>query len=151
MFKGTARMSKTYRVISVVDGQPTFEKHLSDILAEVVIGGGIKLLDPIECITDRQRCWYKGVCLVDLAKNDENGETAQWWDDEIKRKCKGLALLKKEVFFFETTDGHKIPTGRLTTRGVGKRNMTAFIEEILSQSLVYDWRISPPDEDLRKQ
>jgi len=141
---------KTYPVQSMIDGQPTFEKPLDEILAELTVGGGIKLLSPVECITDRQRRWYKGVCLPWLAKNDENGETAEWWDDEVKRKCKGLSLLKKEVFFFETTDGHKIPTGRLTTVGVGKRNMTAFIEEIISQSMVHDWAVAPPDEDLRK-
>jgi len=28
--------------------------------------------------------------------------------------------------------------------------MTAFIEEIISQSMVHDWAVAPPDEDLRK-
>ena len=139
----------TYEVISMVDNQPTFEKPLASILSELERGGAIKLLSPLEAITDRQRRWYKGVCLPYLAKHDENGETVGWWDDEVKRRCKGLEYLKKEVFFYETTDGHKIPAGRLTTKSVGKKNMTLFIEEILSKSLETGWCVPPPDKDLR--
>ena len=39
---------------------------------------------------------------------------------------------------------------RLTIRGVGKKNMTAFIENILSKSIEMGWKIDPPDADLRK-
>ncbi len=141
----------THEVISMIDGQPTFEKPLNEILATLVKGGAVKILDPLEHYTDRQRRWYKGVCLPWLVKHDENGETAGWWDDEVKRRCKGLEYLKKEIYFFETTDGHKIPTGRLTCSGVGKRNMTLFIEEILSKSLETGWCVPPPDADLRKK
>ena len=141
---------KTYPVTNMVDGQPCFQKPLESILSLLERGGAIKLLSPLEAITDRQRRWYKGVCLPCLVKADENGEPASWWDDEVKRVCNGLALLKQEIFFFETTAGIKVPCGRLTTRGVGKRNMTAFIETILSKSMEKGWDISPPDPDLRK-
>ena len=67
----------TYCVKSIVDGQPTFEKPLQEILAEAKIGGALKVLSPVEYITDRQRKWYKGICLRDLANNDENGETRE--------------------------------------------------------------------------
>ena len=140
----------TYPVISIVNNQPTFEKSIIWILSELKQGGAIKILDPIECITDRQRRWYKGVCLPWLAKNDENQESTYWWDDEVKRLCSGLALLKKEIYFTQTTDGHKIPIGRLTTSGVGKRNMTQFISEILAKSVEKGWGVSEPDKDLRK-
>jgi hypothetical protein len=141
----------TYNVTSIVDGKPCFARPLDEILGTLKQGGAIKTMTPLESITDRQRRWYKGVCLRDLAKNDENAETVEWWDDEVKRLCKGLSLLKKEIFFFETTAGQKIPVGRLTTKGVGKRNMTAFIEEILSQSMSRGWDIAPPDPDLRRK
>lgn len=127
-----------------------FEKDIEEIAEEVPEGGGLKILDANEYITDRQRRWYKGVCLRDLAKNDENGETESWWDDLVKRECNGLGLLKKEVFFYSDQLGNKIPMGRLTTRGVGVRKMTAFIEQILSVSLAKGWNIAPPDPDLRK-
>lgn len=139
----------TYPVKSV-NGIMTFPKPLKEILSELKPGGGIKILDPIECITDRQRRWYKGVCLPWLAKHDENQESTYWWDDEVKRLCSGLALLKKEIYFTQATGGQKIPIGRLTTSGVGKRNMTQFIEEILAKSVEKGWGVAPPDADLRK-
>ena len=139
----------TQEVVSIIDGEPTFAKPLKDILAELKMGGAIKTLTPLEHITDRQRAWYHGICLRDLVKNDENGETKGWWDTELKRECNGLALLKKEIFFIDDGTGNRIGVGRLTTKGVGKRNMTAYIEEILSQSMVKGWNIGPPDSDLR--
>ena len=134
----------------MINGEPTFEKPLKEILAELQMGGALKTLTQLEHITDRQRRWYKGVCLRDLVKNDENGETIGWWDTEVKKECKGLALLKKEIFFIDDGSGGRIGIGRLTTKGVGKKNMTMFIEEILSQSMVKGWDVSPPDPELRK-
>ena len=139
-----------YQVKSVIDGIPTFDRPTSEIYADLKEGGAIKTLTPNESITERQRRWFKGVCLPSLVKNDENGETAGWWDDEVKRLCRGLDYLKKEIYYTQTTDGHKIPIGRLTTVGVGKKNMTLFIEEILSVSMVKGWGVSPPDPELRK-
>lgn len=141
-----------HQVKAIVDDEPTFEKPLKEILAELKVGGALKTLSPLEYHTDRQRRWYKGVCLRDLVKNDENGETKDWWDTEVKTKCKGLAYLKKEGIVVELKLGEevtRVTIGRLTIKGVGKRNMTAFIEEILSQSMARGWDISPPDEDLR--
>jgi len=140
----------THEVISIIEGEPTFKKSLAEIWSELVPGGAIKTLSPLEHITDRQRRWYKGVCLRDLVKNDENGETAGWWDTEVKKECKGLALLKKEIFFIDDGSGGRIGIGRLTTKGVGRKNMTAFIEEILSKSMEKGWNIGPPDPELRK-
>ena len=139
----------THEVKSVIDGEPTFEKPLAKILAELQVGGALKTLTPLEHITDRQRRWYKGVCLRDLVKNDENGESVGWWDTEVKRECNGLAYLKKEIFFIDDGAGGRVGVGRLTTKGVGKKNMTLFIEEILSKAMVKGWPIGAPDPDLR--
>jgi len=140
----------TFQVINMVDDVPTFEKPLGEILATLKRGGAIKTLSPIEYITDRQRRWYKGVCLPGLVKNDENGETEAWWDTEVKKECGGLAYLKKEIFFFEDGAGGRFAVGRLTTKAVGKKNMTLFIEEILSKSMAKGWPVSPPDPELRR-
>ena len=139
-------MAKTYPVQSIINGQPTFEVLLDEILGQLKKGGALKILSPVESITDRQRRWYKGVCLRDLVKNDENGETMGWWDNEVKKLCHGLELLKVEMLFQE--DGDDI--GRLTTKGVGVKKMTQFINEILSKAVEKGWPIGPPDEDLRK-
>uniref|UniRef100_A0A6H1ZNB8 Uncharacterized protein n=1 Tax=viral metagenome TaxID=1070528 RepID=A0A6H1ZNB8_9ZZZZ len=138
-----------YQVKGIIDGQPTFEKPINEILAGLEMGGGLKILSPLEYITDRQRRWYKGVCLPFLAKHDENQETPEWWDTEVKKKCGGLAYLKKEIFFLEDNAGNKYGIGRLTTKNVGKRNMTAFINEIIAKSIQFGWGLTAPDEDLR--
>lgn len=115
---------------------------------------GLRVMAEVEYITEQQRRWYKGVCLPQLVKNDENGETADWWDTEIKSKCKGLAYLKKEGIVVEMRLGDEIARvtiGRLTTKGVGKKNMTNFIEEILSKSSQYGWDIAPPNKTSRSK
>lgn len=143
----------THEVQSIIDGEPTFEKPLKEILAELTVGGALETLSPLKYITERQRRWYKGICLRDLVKNDENGETKAWWDIEVKSKCNGLAYLKKEGLEVELKFGDevtRVTIGRLTTKGVGKKNMTLFIEEILSKSMERGWNIGPPDPDLRK-
>lgn len=143
----------TYPVKLILDDGPTFEKPLPEILSELNMGGAIKILSAVDYITDAQRRWYKGVCLPALVKHDENGETAEWWDTEVKRLCGGLAYLKKDIVFVKIglADGEQtIGVGRLTTKGVGIRKMTAFIEEILSQAMQRGWPVSAPDAELRR-
>jgi len=140
---------EVYEVKHIINGQPVFEKPLDEILAELEVGGGLKILTPLEHHTGRQRRWYKGICLRDLVRNDENGETAGWWDTELKRECNGLALLKKEVFFIDDGAGGRVGVGRLTIKGVGKKNMSLFIDEILSKSMEKGWNVTPPDPELR--
>ena len=139
----------THQIKDIIDGQPTFEKPLASILSELKVGGALRTLSAVEYITDRQRAWYKGIALRDLVKYDENGESKDWWDTRVKQLCNGLAHLKKEIFYIEDTTGGMVPFGRLTTKGVGKRNMTAFIEEILAKAVEQGWPIGPPDPDLR--
>jgi len=142
----------THPVKDIIDGQPTFDKPLASILSELKRGGALQTLDPVEYITDRQRRWYKGVCLRDLVKADENGETMGWWDWKVKKECKGLAYLKKEGVMLEVGGNvHELTDGRLTTKGVGIRNMTAFIEEILAQAIHRGWPVSAPDPELRRK
>jgi len=149
----------TYPVIDIVNCKPVFGKprsketiSIEEILDDVKFGGALKTLTPLEYITEQQRRWYKGVCLRDLVKNDENGETMDWWDTEVKSKCKGLAYLKKEGIVVELKLGDEITRvtiGRLTTKNVGRRNMSLFMEEIISQSMTRGWNIGPPDPELR--
>jgi len=136
----------TYRC-KMVNGQPAFGVKMSEILGQLEQGGGLKVLTPVEYITDQQRKWYKGICLPWLMKHDENQESREWWDMEVKSLCNGLGLLKKEIFFL----GYGNSVGRLTTKGVGVKNMTQFIEEILAMSVTKNWGISPPDKELRKK
>jgi hypothetical protein len=112
----------------------------------------IKVLTETEYITEQQRKWYKGVCLPFLAARNDHAETIDWWDTEVKSKCKGLAYLKKEGIVVEIKLGDEITRvtiGRLTTKGVGKKNMTNFINEILSVSNKEGWGLTAPNKELR--
>lgn len=134
----------THEVKQMIDGQPTFDKPLADILGELKAGGAIKTLSPVEYHTDRQRRWYKGVCLKGLS--EWNGDTVDEWDLRLKALCNGNELLKKETIYL----GPGTSCVRLTIVGVGKRNLTAFIENILSKAIEMDWPVTPPDPELRK-
>lgn len=133
----------THPVVSMIDGQPTFDKPLGEILSGLKMGGAIMTLSPLEHHTDRQRRWYKGICLKGLA--DWNGDTVDEWDLRLKSLCNGNELLKKETIYL----GPGTSCVRLTIVGVGKRNLTQFIENILSKSIEMDWPVTPPDPELR--
>lgn len=132
----------TYRV-EIIDSQPAFCKPLMEILGELEHGGAIKILSPLEYHTDQQRKWYKGVCLKGLS--DWNGDTADEWDLRLKGLC-GVNVLKKESIYFS----HGMTAQRMTIVGVGKKNMTEFIENILSKAIEMEWPVTPPDPDLRR-
>lgn len=129
--------------VKYIDDQPTFEKPLPEILAEVKPGGALKVLSPIEYHTDRQRRWFKGICLKGLS--DWNGETIEEWDYRLKTEC-GFGLLKKDSMYVSLG----VMITRLTIVGVGKKNMTAFIENILSRAITMEWPVTEPDSELRR-
>jgi hypothetical protein len=128
-----------------IGDQITFSKPLKEILDSVEHGGAIKVLSPLEAHTDRQRRWYKGVCIKGLS--DWSGDTPSEWDLRLKAQCGGTELLKKEIIYM----GVGSSCTRLTIRGVGKRNLTAYIENILSKAIEMDWPVTPPDPELRSK
>lgn len=133
-----------YPVTKMIDGEPCFEKPLNEILADLEEGGAIRTLTPLQYHTHRQRKWYKGICLAGLS--DWSGETKEWWDRELKKHCHGAELLKRETWLSERGQ----PVSRLTIVGVGKKKMTAFIENILSKAVEMIWPVTEPDPELRK-
>ena len=133
-----------HEVKSMINGQPCFEKPLDEILGYLEVGGAIKTLSPLEHHTDRQRRWYKGICIKGLS--DWSGDTPSEWDLRLKAQCGGTELLKQELIYM----GVGSSCTRLTIRGVGKRNLTAYIENVLSKSIEMNWPVTPPDRDLRK-
>lgn len=133
----------THPVITVIDEIPTFDKPLSEILSVLKVGGAIKTMTPLEHHTDRQRRWYKGVCLTGLC--DWNGDTKGEWDLVLKALCGGGLLNTEDIYL---TGGHVYQ--RMTIVGVGKKNMTEFIENILAKAIEMEWPVTAPDPDLRK-
>ena len=100
------------------------------------------VLNEDEAITDRQRRWFKGVCLKGLS--DWNGETTDEWDYRLKVECGSeiFAMLK-----FQYGDMTYWRPESITSKG--KKQMTQFIENILSKAITENWPVYPPDPDLR--
>ena len=128
----------TYQVQLIVDGHPTFLVPLSEILAELKEGGALQTLSPLDYHTDQQRKWYRGVCLQGLA--DWSGDTVDEWDLTIKALCSGIELLKTETIYLGLSKTCK----RLTIVGVGKKNFTQYIENILSKAIEMKWPVTEP-------
>jgi hypothetical protein len=103
---------------------------------------GIKVLDEDELITERQRNWYKGVCLKGLA--DWNGETVDEWDYRLKVEC-GAEIFRMLKFQY----GDMIYWRPESIAHKTKKKITQFIESILSKAITEDWPVYPPDPDLR--
>ena len=133
-----------YPVKCIINGQPTFEVKLQDILSQLKIGGALKVIPPAEYISERQRAWYRGVCLKGLS--EWNGDTVDEWDLRLKSLCNGNELLNKEVIYL----GNGQTCTRLSISNVCKTKMTAFIENVLSLAIQEDWPVTPPDPELRK-
>ena len=71
----------SYKIVSIVNGEPTFERPLKEILAKCEVGGSLKVLTPLEDHTDRQRAWFKGILLPALSK--DNGESLRQWEIKL--------------------------------------------------------------------
>lgn len=135
-----------YQVQNIIDGQPTFSKPLKEILAELQRGGALEVLSPLDYHTARQRAWYRGICLRQLSA--WNGDTIEEWDARLKFLCGGDDLLKREKIYLGDGTGGCVK--RMTIVGVGKKNMTKFIESILSKAIEMEWPVEPPNEELRR-
>ena len=103
----------------------------------------ILVLDEDEAITDRQRRWYKGVCLKGLS--EWNGDTVDEWDYRLKVEC-GAEIFK--VLKFQYSDMTYWRPESITSKS--KKQITEFIENILSKAITENWPVYPPDQDLRR-
>jgi len=104
----------------------------------------VKVLNAEQYHTDRQRRWYRGVCLKGLA--DWNGDSVDQWDIRLKTLC------GSELFKFRSVRYDRnvvIVPDSISNRT--KRQMTQFIENILAKAIEMEWPVYPPDPDLRRQ
>ena len=132
------------QITNIINNQPVFDRPLEDIFSRCEVGGALKVLSPLEYHTSRQRKWYRGVCLKGLSQ--WSGDTEADWDLTLKAACGGNELLKHQQILLP--DGQTVT--RLTIQGVGKRNMTEFINNILSLAIEKNWPVTPPDAELRR-
>jgi hypothetical protein len=143
-------MSNTYEVISKIDGQPTFETPLPEILSSLEVGGGIKTFGPTEWITEQQRRWFKGVLLKALAKH--TGDSVEYWETRLK-----TAILPDEFKPFYISFGKQVFPVLPSITKLSVKKMNVLIEGSvahLRDEKVYGdeflW-VTLPDPALRKQ
>ena len=139
-----------YQVRDVIDGQPTFEKPLTEILSKLKVGGAIKILSPIEYITDRQRAWFKGVLLPSLAKH--TGDSVEYWETRLK-----LAVLPDDFKPYYVPMGRQVCPVVPSITKLSKKKMNALIEgsvnHLRDESIYGDeflW-VTLPDPELRSK
>ena len=138
-------MASTHPVKSMIDSQPTFSKPLTEILAELEVGGALKTLTPLEHHTAQQRRWWKGVLLPALS--EANGDAKPVWEIRLK-----LAVLP-DVFceHWLMVDGHPF-AAIASINTLSKKKMSELIEgsvAILRDKWGFDW-VTPPDKELRR-
>lgn len=75
-------MKTLYPVKTIVDGNRCFEIPLTEIAAQVPMGGALKILSPKKYISAQQIKWWKGVLLPALEK--DAGFTELWWENHLK-------------------------------------------------------------------
>jgi hypothetical protein len=138
----------SWPILGIIDNEPCLPVPLAEVWASCKAGGAIEILSPVEYHTSRQRGWYRGICLKGLS--DWTGDTVEHWDHALKIECGGDLLNKEAVYLGKMSNGAPCVVERLTIVGVGKRNMTAFIERVLEKAIEKDWPVTPPDESLRR-
>ena len=138
-----------YKIVDMIDDQPCFAVPLAQIWASCEAGGAVQILSPLEYHTSRQRAWYRGICLRGLS--EWSGDTLEEWDARLKLECGGDLLQKETVYLGKMSNGQPILVERLTIVGVGKRNMTSYIERILEKAIEKDWPVTPPESELRSR
>ena len=126
-------------VKTMVNGEPCFEKPLQEILAGLDVGWGIEVHNPGECMSVRQRAWFKGVLLPALSK--DNGDTVRKWQGKL------VEAIFPEDCNYDDNNNLIYPS----IQGYSQRKMNTLIEESVAKC--HEWGftwVTLPDSDLRR-
>jgi hypothetical protein len=135
---------KSIKVLSNVDGQPTFDKPLQELLVECVSGSVLQLLTPDEYLSLQRIRWWKGVLLPALAK--ETGDSIEHWETTLK-----LAVMPDEFQpFYIPIKKQVFPIIPSITK-LSNKKMDRMIEGSVAKCHEYGltW-VTLPDKELRK-
>lgn len=132
------------KCVSVNEGQPLFDKPLSDLLKACVPGAALQVLTPDKFISYQQIRWWKGVLLPALAK--DSGDSVEYWE----------TLLKTQVMPDEFTPFY-VPIGKQvfpvipSINKLSVKKMNQMIEGSVAKchELGLSW-VTLPDSELRK-
>ena len=146
----------TFPVNLIINDRPTFDTPLAEILAQLKPGGALKVLSPVDYITEQQIRWWKGILLPSLAKH--TGDSVGYWETKLK-----LAVLPDDFQPYYVPIGRQVFPVIPSVTILGKKKMNALIEGSVKHlregvdekevSLYGDeflW-VTLPDADLRKE
>lgn len=136
---------KLYKVKSIIDGVPTFEKSVEDIAKECVIGGGLQVLTPDDFLSYQQIKWWKGILLP--AFSDSTGDTKETCETRLKL---GVMPDKFQPKVVVIQDEPFLAIPSITI--LSTKQMGELMEESVSK--LHDWGetwATLPDKELRKK
>jgi hypothetical protein len=137
-------------VTNIIDGQPCFDKPLSEILGTLKMGEALKTLTKAEYNTLQQVAWWKGILLPALS--DDNGESKACWEIRLK-----LEVLPDDFQPVVTQVGTSVFANIPSITVLGKIKMTELIQgsvQHLREDPKYDGKyqwVTLPDSALRKK
>ena len=133
------------KCVSITDGQPLFDKPISELLAECVPGSAIQVLNPDKYISVQQIRWWKGTLLPPLSK--DSGDSVEYWETLLK-----LAVMPDEFTPFYIPIGKQVFPVIPSITKLSVKKMNAMIEGAvahLRDNLGLLWVVLP-DSSLRK-
>jgi hypothetical protein len=135
---------KTIKVLSTLDGLPTFDQPIQKLLDECVPGSVIQLLTPDEFLGLQQIRWFKGVLLPALAK--DSGDSVEYWETTLK-----LAVMPDEFAPFYVPIGKQVFPVIPSITKLSKAKMNQLIQGSVAKCHEYGltW-VTLPDSELSK-
>jgi hypothetical protein len=133
---------KTLKVVSVIDGQPLFDKPIQEFFKSCEPGSIIQLLTPAEFLGLQQIRWWKGILLPALAK--DSGDSVEYWETTLK-----LAVMPDEFVPYYIPIGKQIFPIIPSITKLSKTKMNQMIEGAVAKCHEYGltW-VTLPDKDL---
>ena len=132
------------KCVSIVDGQPAFDKPLSDLLGQCVPGAALQLLTPDKYISSQQIKWFKGVLLPALSK--DTGDSIEYWETLLK-----TSVMPDEFMPFYVPIGKQVFPIIPSINTLSIKKMNQLIEGSVAKchELGLMW-VTLPDSSLRK-
>lgn len=132
------------KCVSVNNGQPLFDKPISELLAECVPGAALQVLTPDKYISYQQIKWWKGVLLPALAK--DSGDSVEYWETLLK-----TSVMTDEFTPFYVPIGKQVFPVIPSINKLSVKKMNQMIEGAVAKchELGLTW-VTLPDSELRK-
>ena len=137
-------MSKTFKIVDVIDGVPAFNVPIEQVWEGCKKGGAYKRLDPLEYVTARQIAFWKGILLPALAK--DTGDSEGYFETKLK-----LAVLPDDFQPYYVPIGRQVFPIIPSITILSKKKMGLLIEGSVEKCIEWGFDyVTLPGKELRK-